>query len=46
MDHIVAVAVLDGLQELVDIVAHVIQLQTVGVLLKDFKEVLLQVLED
>ena len=46
MDDIVAMAILDGLQQLVDVMAHLVQFNSVWVLLQDFQEVLVQVLKD
>ena len=46
MDDVLAVAVLDRLQQLVDVLADQIELDAVGVLLEDLEQVLLQVLED
>ena len=46
MDDVLAVAVLDRLQQLVDVLADEVELDAVGVLLEDLKQILLQVLED
>ena len=46
MDNVVTVAEFDGFQKLVDVDSHLVEVYSVRVLLKDFKEVLLQVLED
>ena len=46
MDDVLAVAVLDRLQQLVDVLADQVELDAVRVLLEDLEQVLLQVLED
>ena len=46
MDDVLAVAVLDRLQQLVDEAADLVKLDAVGVLLEDLEQILLQVLED
>ena len=46
MDDVLAVAVLDSLQQLVDVLADEVELDAVGVLLEDLEQVLLQVLKD
>ena len=46
MDHIFAMAVLDSLQQLVDVVAYLIKLDSIRVFFEDFKQVFLKVLED
>ena len=46
MDDVLAVAVLDRLQQLVDVLADQVELDAVGVLLEDLEQILLQVLED
>ena len=46
MDDVLAVAVLDRLQQLVDVLADEVELDAVGVLLEDLEQILLQVLED
>ena len=46
MDDVLAVAVLDRLQQLVDVLADQVKLDAVGVLLEDLEQILLQVLED
>ena len=46
MDHIFAMAVLDSLQQLVNVVAYLIKLDSIRVFFEDFKQVFLKVLED
>ena len=46
MDHVVAMAVLDRLQQLVDEAADLVKLDAVGVLLEDLEQVLVEVLKD
>ena len=46
MDNVVTVAEFDGLQQLVDVDSHLVEVYSVRVLLKDFKQVFLQILED
>ena len=46
VDDVLAVAVLDRLQQLVDVLADQVELDAVGVLLEDLEQILLQVLED
>ena len=46
MDDVLAVAVLDRLQQLVDVLADQVELDAVRVLLEDLEQILLQVLED
>ena len=45
MDHVLAMAELDSLQQLVDKVAHLVQLDAVWVLFKQLEQVLLDVFE-
>ena len=46
VDDVLAVAVLDRLQQLVDVLADQVKLDAVGVLLEDLEQILLQVLKD
>ena len=46
MDHILAVAVFDGLEQLIDVLADQHLIDTVRVLLENLKQVLLEVLKD
>ena len=46
MDNVVSVAKFDGFQQLVDVDSHLIEVYTVWVLFKNFKQVFLQILED
>ena len=46
MDNVVTVAEFDGFQKLVDVDSHLVEVYSVRVLLKDFKQVFLQILED
>ena len=46
MDHIFAMAVLDSLQQLVDVVAYLVKLDSIRVFFEDFQQVFLKVLED
>ena len=43
MDHIVPVTILYGFQQLVDVVAYVFQIDSIGVLFEYFEQVLLQI---
>ena len=45
VDHVFAMAVLDGFQQLVNVLTDEVQLDTVRVLFQDFKQVFLKVLE-
>ena len=46
MDNVVTVAEFDGFQKLVDVDSHLVEVYSVRVLLKDFKQVFLQILKD
>ena len=46
MDDIVAVTVLYCLKQLIDIVPNLVKLDTIGILLKDLQEILLQVFKN
>ena len=46
VDDVFAVAVFDRLQKLIDVAAHQIELNAIGILFQDLQQVLLQVLED
>ena len=46
MDNVVPVAKFDGFQQLVDVDSHLVEVYTIGVLFKNFKQVFLQILED
>ena len=46
MDNIVSVAELDGFEQLIDVDPHLVEVYTVRVLFKNFKQVFLQILED
>ena len=46
MDHIFAMAVFDGLEQLIDVLADQYLIDTVRVLLEDLEQVLLEVLKD
>ena len=46
VDHVLAMAVLDGLEQLIDVLADQYLIDTVRVLLEDLEQVLLEVLKD
>ena len=46
VDYILAMAVLDGLEQLIDVLADQYLIDTVRVLLEDLEQVLLEVLKD
>ena len=46
MDNVVSVAELDGFKQLVDVDSHLVEVYTVRVLFKNFKQVFLQILKD
>ena len=46
MDDVVTMTEFDGFQQLVDIDSHLVEVYTVRVLFKNFKQVFLQILED
>ena len=46
MDHVLAMAVFDGLEQLIDVLADQHLIDTVRVLLEDLEQVLLEVLKD
>ena len=46
MDHVLAMAVFDGLEQLIDVLADQHLIDTVRVLLENLKQVLLEVLKD
>ena len=45
MDNVIAMAVLDGLQKLVDEAAHLVQLDSIRILFQHFEQVFVEVLE-
>ena len=45
MNDLLAMTVLNGLEQLVDVVAHLVELNAIWVLFKDFEEVLFEVFE-
>ena len=46
MDHVVAVAVLNRFQQLVDVAAHLVQLDAVRVLFQHLEQIFVQVFEN
>ena len=46
MDHVVAMAVFDSFEQLVYVSANLIKLDPVRILLEDFEQVFVQILED
>ena len=46
VDHVLAMTVLDGLEQLIDVLADQDFIDAVGVLLEDLEQVLLEILKD